>query len=786
MLAPSSRPAPSHVASQAALPLYSAAAAAHERAPHAPAAGAAATASAAAPAAPADSRNGLDLDLAYEAIRDRNNDDLSGSTPAQLQRAAAALGMVLDGPASFFHGTESLSAHSLRRRAAAQFAALTGGSKAHKADPMSRELFETHPWPRAGAGGLTKSAFFAMLPSIEREITEESTATSHGVNRVRTLAAWHVEHDCPRCVAAAAQGGDELCSFWEVARQLVDFAPPLRPGTDITALGVGLGPPDPVDEAVLKTAKFEELRSLGVLEVDPSPGEDGSVFSSAHVVHKIVRDLDGAAAAAVASGNIRGVATAGLARGVAVTQRARELALAAHHHQPSASDYSRAATEVAGHGVSHRVVLDLTSSGLNDATADWPHTLPSVHEATDWLPTDEQLVNDVVRGYYAVRIRRSARKLFKCRDPATGIVYRFCRLVMGGKVSSSLFCVLSGMIARRVQHLCSREGIRVAITTYIDDFLFRAHAANMSRVDAICAEATAAANISFSEKKRQRGKCVTFCGARASSDADGSGPVLEAKHEHLFAFCESIGIIKAADDVGAPVPAAVFEYTAGIGQFIAGFVAALKPRLGALCFAGSAYGGRTMLRTDRDGISDSVQWIAARASARGFDCYRRISASADSDVVRLFSDSSGVRTQGAGAIWRQEAIYRRWTLAETRNMAAASTLALELDPVLGAFRRWGHRWRGRLVTVYIDNLGAAYCVNAQRAARGSLAARRIVELFDLADEFGFEIIAIWLPRRFNRACDAISKQSSLAEASAALSSLFGAQQISIFAYDAPA
>ena len=66
--------------------------------------------------------------------------------------------------------------------------------------------------------------------------------------------------------------------------------------------------------------------------------------------------------------------------------------------------------------------------------------------------------------------------------------------------------------------------------------------------------AAAAANVSFSLPKRQCGQVVVYCGARADSNAAGAGPLLEAKTEHIFAFCQSIAIIARAADRGLRVP----------------------------------------------------------------------------------------------------------------------------------------------------------------------------------------------------------------------------------------
>lgn len=728
--------------------------------------------------------DGAALDLAYAAVFDESRNDDSGSTEAKLARAAAALPFLAEGPAALLGDASALSAHALRKRAKAQTAALLNASPAVKPDSASQALWTSHPWRRAdGSSPLSRSEFFAWLPSEELAIAAERTADSHPVLNVRTLAAWHVEMDCDECMAEQYRGGAEFCPFWKVAQQLVAFEVPLKPDANVAALGIAAPPRAPPTEAALVAAECAKLVKLGVLEVEHGPPEPGSVLSAVLVVQKRTSTLDAETQARIDDPLF--VAQKGLERGATIADRAAAIARERSARAPSARDYERAVEEVAGPAVSNRVVLDLTGSGVNGCTIAWPHSLPSVHDATDWLATDDQLVLDVVKGYYAVRVARSSRKLMRFLDPNTGIIYRFLRMVMGGKASGSNFCVLSGMIARRIRWLCLRVGLRAAISVYIDDFLLRAARAHMAAVEAHALAAAAEANVAFSTSKRQCGQVVVYCGARAASNAAGLGPLLSAKPEHVFAFCQSVAVIARAAQHGARVPAWVCAHAAGLGGFVAGFVAALRPRLGAFVYAGDKYSPNAMLDTGRDGIASSATWIVARAAARGFSCHRRLTRDDVTNVARLFSDASGERDQGAGAMFLNEVIHRCWESADFRGgaHAAAVMLKLELDPILGGFRLWGPRWRGKLVAVYVDNSGVAYCINAGRARRGSDAHKMIVELFDLADRYGFEIIAIWLPRRYNAACDTVSKEGSLEDAAAAIRAFFGGRVIHVSAYE---
>jgi hypothetical protein len=493
-----------------------------------------------------------------------------------------------------------------------------------------------------------------------------------------------------------------------------------------------------------------------------------------HVVWKEVHPLSDAAQAAAAAGDTVGVAREGLNRGERISAAAVAIAAAGGRPgRPRYGDYLQAARDLGGGHTSPRAVFDLTSSGMNGVVLDWRHTLHDVHSATDWLQSDGQLVQDVDKGYNACRNSRRARAWLRFRCPRTHVVYELCRNAIGGKLSSPLFCVSSGLLARRIHYVCSSQSLRVSIKVYIDDFLFRALMARMQEVKAIVVEAARDAGMLFKPSKSQEGRTVTYCGAVLTSGEGAKGPSITAKDEHIFSFCQCVGVIRGALERGVRVPAAIFAYASGLGQFIAGFIAALKPRLGVLTFAGAYYSGALMLDPNRDGFDRDTAWIAARVvSERGLKCHRMVDCTNVGRVRRLFVDASGVDGQGAGAMYGNEALYRQLQPADRRSrgdngrLPPLITLNIELDPILGAFAHWGAKWAEEardgetIVVIYVDCLGAAYCINKQSASRGSVAHERITALYDLADRFGLDIVAIWLPRVFNKICDTISTSSA--------------------------
>ena len=738
-------------------------------------------------------------DPAYAAVVGRRDlDDVSGSLPDKLDRAYRALGGLCRGVAGVFPPDfQSASVHELRKRLIAQSIVLTSGSKAEKLDSMGTTLWQLHPWDREA---FSMSDFFRELPAFEAEVETERHAVGalfHEPVRVRVLADWHASTpgECARCSAARAAGaaGDEHCPVWPVLRNMIAFRLPLATAESEAKLErspSAQSPPSAAEASVI-SASISAAAQRGFVRLVPA-GTDltGSVYSNMFVVNKRLVALDAETSAAAATGDTATVAAAGLARGESIARRASEIAVAAGRAstRPASLDFARAASEVSGDTDSARVVLDLTGSGVNAATADFAHSLPSVHNHTDWEATDHQAVLDVVKGYHALRVDTAARRCFRFRHPVTGEVYEFCRVVMGGKISGSIFCCLSGMLARRFKACCESEGLRVAVWVYIDDFLLRAHRDSMGRVLTIVEREAAAAAVSFNAAKRQVGRRVVYCGAVLDSDENGTGPSISAKPEHIFAFCEDIGAIRYAAQSGGRVPVSFFERAAGIGHFLSGFVAAIKPRLGPLSFAAGHWGSGSMLQANRDGIPDAVEWLAARA-ARGLRVHRRFTRDEAAAASWFISDASGADGQGAGAIFGNEAIYRPLERCDCRGLGtdaeAAATINIELDPLIAGIEHWGSKGllRDRLIVVANDNFGVACCVAKQCGKRGSVAAERITALYDLADKYGCELISLWLPRVFNRACDTLSKQSSLAAAQAALRAIPGFEGVAVSQYE---
>lgn len=90
----------------------------------------------------------------------------------------------------------------------------------------------------------------------------------------------------------------------------------------------------------------------------------------------------------------------------------------------------------------------------------------------------------------------------------------------------------------------------------------------------------------------------------------------------------------------------------------------------------------------------------------------------------------------------------------------------ELLPVLHAAERCFSRWRGRLVCIRTDNLGNAYRINEASCAVGSPCFPILDRIFELADLYDIELLALWVPRAANAELDSLADTRSPAGAQA--------------------
>ena len=106
---------------------------------------------------------------------------------------------------------------------------------------------------------------------------------------------------------------------------------------------------------------------------------------------------------------------------------------------------------------------------------------------------------------------------------------------------------------------------------------------------------------------------------------------------------------------------------------------------------------------------------------------------------------------GAGAFYKGEGLSVKW-----QEEMKADINVLEVYAVLLAARKWGMKWRGRVVLVQSDNTTAVGALNKGHA-KSPLVMQWLRELFMLSARGGFEVTAIHIPGIHNKLADYLSR-----------------------------
>ena len=146
-------------------------------------------------------------------------------------------------------------------------------------------------------------------------------------------------------------------------------------------------------------------------------------------------------------------------------------------------------------------------------------------------------------------------------------------------------------------------------------------------------------------------------------------------------------------------------------------------------------------------------------------------------TVTLRSDASGEQNAAFGAVLdlagaptTTRAIHGLFADVDRVQQDTSITYLEEYASVAGVTAFVSAEWRGRLVRLCMDNIGAVYDFNAGNSSN-SARNKLILHLYDLAAKHGFEFYAEWTPREMNVIADAISKARSIAHAHELLSAL---------------
>jgi hypothetical protein len=341
---------------------------------------------------------------------------------------------------------------------------------------------------------------------------------------------------------------------------------------------------------------------------------------------------------------------------------------------------------------------------------------------------------------------------------------------MGLSTAPAMFSWLTGELNAIVRAL----GID-AIITYVDDIAV----AGGSEADcrsALSVVLDVCQYLGFKvnpDKVTSPAQLSTLLGMRINTTAGAA--FLETTPQRLYSvLCDLLWLQALAACPDTRVAGDFFQSLTGRLGYVALTTFGGRLHLGPFHYAAATTAPSGFVRLcDDGGLLTAIEWWVAQISSGAIRGQRvihfegalvRFSGAAASHLrVRVASDASG--DVGYGAHCEGAALWGAWTAAELNH----SIQWKELYPLKRAFQQWGASWRGRLVVLGTDNLGNVFTLNTGTAhGEGARATRSLVcELYALATQFGFEFVAMWVPRELNTVADSISKATSLPAASAA-------------------
>jgi len=420
-----------------------------------------------------------------------------------------------------------------------------------------------------------------------------------------------------------------------------------------------------------------------------------------------------------------------------------------------------------------RFVVGLHTT-VNDLVEDWDFTY--VDFEAEWAASDhpwtaDDLVSkkDLVKGFYSVEIAQHHRKYFCFRDPRDPEgkrVLRYKRLPMGFKLAPALYSALTSEVARHLN--ASEHGRAGALYRfYVDDLAMKALKARATAAYAFAGAEVPKARLPWGTgpgKDEPPAQRNVITGRLFDSDVDGR-PMVRVDPVKLYTALVDLEVLRLAAERApdaARLPVEWLRSMAGRVSWVAQSTYSARLHTSSLWYAAMhakrSSDGMVRLRAIRGLVADAG-WFRSQAQAgklRGAHYVRPDELTPDSVEV-VCADAAG--EDGAAALWDDFVIYHGWNSAE-RSM---SIQAKELDPFVAAADVFGESWKGKIVVFYTDNLGNAYSINNGKTAHGA-ASDRLARLYELADQHGFEFIAVWLPRRFNTKADAVSKAASFEDA----------------------
>lgn len=415
-----------------------------------------------------------------------------------------------------------------------------------------------------------------------------------------------------------------------------------------------------------------------------------------------------------------------------------------------------------------RMLVDPTLPGVNEAMADMECPLPSVEEIFEQVKPGSFLAKrDLTNGFFHCVLNKEARRYMGFRHPVSRKLARWVVLPQGTKQSPAIFCAVSTAASRIFQQIFDREGVRVIVKVYVDDFILIGDTfEDIQRAFALMDAEAALLGLVFNAKKDVGGDvphtCIEALGLTLDSEAMSMG-LPEGKRvsylEEVTSFQKDF--LGVASSPRKPVEQLVGKliFACRVCRWGYLFVQELLDQLHPVGYPVSKGPPRVTLtegvwhdlRFWQHALGDAFHtWMGMRQFNLG-----RTEQEIDFShfTTELYTDASG--TWGLGGVWGGKTLSQRWGLDRSSEHIGA----LELEAVLTCLKHWGGELKGRKVLVRCDNVQAVIAIN-KGASRKPALRDTLMHMALLGLEHQFEVKALHIKGELNPA-DAPSRGKAL-------------------------
>ena len=356
--------------------------------------------------------------------------------------------------------------------------------------------------------------------------------------------------------------------------------------------------------------------------------------------------------------------------------------------------------------------------------------------------------HDAVDFFYCIALSLLGRALtcLALMDPRVKRlrIFQLQALCMGQGSAPAVAELVSSLVALIANARGAAQGTCAGWAALCDDFVAVAARGDLQRASDILLQLMAEVGITESEKKRvwgQQGECLG-----KSFDLEKGVVCVPPARMHRYLVNLHVALAALKDDdpaVRASVTKDMLSRITGTLAWIAETTISGVLHLGAL-YAVTARGKSIALCRER--VVADLEWWAAEAAAG------RLNAEMPLGRTEVHTASVDASDVALGAVMPTRAVWRaldavEQTMSSTRREVRSAVLALEdLGPGI----------QDSTLVITMDSLPAVLGINKGRL-RSKGGTRDLRRLYALMERYRVHVVALWIPREFNRAPDAVSK-----------------------------